>query len=175
MKRVKTQIELNFVNQYPDFNEKVDEKEIEEISVKLCNYFISDKDIVAKSTLAGIKYDKISFEMIFVNNDSIFEINSEYRKKNSPTDVITFALFADAEPKFVFDGEVNLGEIIISLDRIQEQAGEVGNTFKDELYYIISHGILHLLGFDHLSEEEYDFMIGLQKKSLKEVYDKIYE
>ena len=172
---MKTQIELNFVNQYPDFDEKIDEKKIEEISKELCCYFLAKNNVIKKSILEGYVFNKISFELIFVDNNSIWQINKEYRKKDSPTDVITFALFADSDPKFVLDGEINLGEIIVSLDRIQQQSKEIGNTFKDELYYIISHGILHLLGFDHLNEEDYDFMVGLQKESLKEVYDKIYE
>ena len=172
---MKTLIDLNFVNQYPEFADEIDENLVQKISKELCRYFISRNDVVEKSSVNGYDYNKISFELIFVNNDSIWQINREYRDKDSPTDVITFALFADAEPKFVLDGEINLGEIIVSLDRIKQQAEEIGNTFKDELYYIISHGILHLLGFDHLNEEDYDFMVGLQKESLKEVYDKIYK
>lgn len=170
MKKVKTQIDVTFDNQYKEFQVGIEEDEILDIAKELCKFFLSKNDVIEKSALKNFKFNKISFELVFVNNETIHEINRDYRQKDHPTDVITFALFADSEPKFVYDGEISLGEIIVSLDKIEEQAKEIGNEFKDELYYIISHGILHLFGFDHISEEEYNFMVGLQKESLKEVY-----
>lgn len=166
---MKTQIDVTFDNQYDDFQVGINEDEILDIAKKICEFFLSKNDVIEKSVLNDFKFNKISFELVFVNNESIHKINKEYRQKDRPTDVITFALFADSEPKFVYDGEISLGEIVVSLDKIEEQAKEIGNVFKDELYYIISHGILHLFGFDHMSEEEYNFMVGLQKESLKEI------
>ena len=80
---------------------------------------------------------------------------------------MTFAIFADSpkDEQYIIDGEINLGEIIVSLDKIEEQSKENNVTFNDEIYYIISHGILHLLGFDHQSEEEYNFMVNNQNKA----------
>ena len=102
-----------------------------------------------------------------MNNEEIHRINKEYRQKDSPTDVITFAIFADSDEdeKFVFDGEVHLGEIMISLDKIEEQSKENNVTFEDELYYLVSHGVLHLLGYDHQSEEDYNLMVKLQNQA----------
>ncbi len=151
---MKTQIDISFENSYTNFHIDIVEKEVLSVSQKICSFFINDKEILEKSVLRGYEFNKISFELIFVSNEVIHEVNREYRQKDSPTYVITFVLFADSEPKVVYDGEISLGEIIVSLDKIEEQAKEIGNTFKDELYYIISHGILHLLGFDHLSEED---------------------
>ena len=93
----------------------------------------------------------------------------EYREKDYPADIITFAIFADTpvEERFVFDGEINLGEIIIALDKVIEEAEKKGKTKEDELAFLISHGILHLLGFDHQTEEDYNFIIELQDKALK--------
>ena len=58
-----------------------------------------------------------------------------------------------------------MGEIIVSLDKIKEQAEDNNVTFESELYYLISHGILHLLGFDHQTQIEYDFMVDKQNKA----------
>ena len=78
--------------------------------------------------------------------------------------IISFAIFADSLPeeRFIIDDEINLGEIIISLDKTEEQSKNNNVTFDSELYYLISHGILHLLGFDHQTQEEYDFMVEKQ-------------
>ena len=96
-----------------------------------------------------------------VNKEQGYGWNREYRKKDHPTDVITFALFADSEDdeKFIFEEEVNLGEILISIDTIKKQAKE---SVYDELLVVSAHGILHLLGFDHLTEEDYKFMVDKQ-------------
>ena len=97
------------------------------------------------------------------------EINREYRNKDYPADIITFAIFADSEDKFVFDGEINLGEVIIALDKVIEEALKKEVTKEYELAFLISHGILHLLGFDHQTEEDYNFVIDLQNKAQESI------
>ena len=115
----------------------------------------------------NIEFNTISFDIVLCNNEYIHKINKEYRNKDSATDVITFAIFADSTPdeRFIFDDEINLGEIIVSLDKIKEQSTENNVTFDSELYYLISHGILHLLGFDHQNQKDYDFMVENQNKA----------
>lgn len=163
------QINIFVENTYEEFN--IDEVRVFNNSVKITEYLISNNDVFKKSCLNKYKFKSICFDIVLTDNDEIHRINKEYRKKDSPTDVITFAMFADSseEEKFIFDGEINLGEIIISLDKIKEQALENNVTFNDELYYIISHGILHLLGFDHLTPEDYNFMVDYQNKSKAKV------
>ena len=80
--------------------------------------------------------------------------------------MISFAIFADSEPeeRFIFDGEINLGEIIISLDKTKEQADENGHGLYDELYFLLAHGILHLAGYDHQTEETLTEMWNMQKE-----------
>ena len=76
-------------------------------------------------------------------------------------------MFADSpkEERYIFDGEVHLGEIMVSLDKIEEQAKENNVSFEEEIHYIIAHGVLHLLGFDHQTEPEYNFMVDMQNKA----------
>lgn len=104
------------------------------------------------------------FDIIFCDDAKIKEINSQYRGHDCPTDVITFALFFDCEQKVVCDGEIHLGEILISLDTAQRQANENGITLEKEVSTLIAHGILHLLGFDHLTQEDYDFVVEIQER-----------
>ncbi len=165
-----TQIDIGFENIYEgelDVETLVDEKSILNNTEKIMDFLLKLDRIRENFCLKNFDFKSVSFDILLVSDDYIKNINAEYRNKPEPTDVITFALFADSEPKFLLDGDAALGEIIISLDTIKKQAKKNGFTFANELYYIISHGILHLLGYDHLTQEDYDFMVEVQKESLK--------
>lgn len=105
----------------------------------------------------------------FVDNEKIKEINRVYRSKDQVTDVISFAMEEQGE------GEVSivgvdmppvLGDIIISVPRASEQAEEYGHSFTRELGFLAVHGLLHLLGYDHMTEEDEKKMFGKQKEIL---------
>lgn len=147
-------------------NYPVDEVAIYNDVVKMSDFIFQDEFLISKSCLNKYKYNLISFDIVLVNNEEIHRINREYRNKDMPTDVITFAMFADSpeNERYIIDCEINLGEIIVSLDKIESQSKENNVEFIDELYYIISHGILHLLGFDHQNQTDYDFMVENQNK-----------
>lgn len=104
---------------------------------------------------------------MYCDNEKTHEINKEYRNKDYIADIITFSIFADSEEKFIFDKEINLGEFMISLDKVKENSEKNNTTFDYELCFLISHGIMHLLGFDHQSEEDYNFVVGAQKEALE--------
>ena len=160
-----TTINLFVENTYPQY--KIDDVDIYNRALKITNYFFENQEVMSASCLADEKYTDVFFDIVLMNNEEIHQINKEYRKKDSPTDVITFAMFADSpkEERYIFDGEVHLGEIMVSLDKVEVQAKENNVTFDDELNFIIAHGILHLLGFDHMSEPEYNFMVEMQNKA----------
>ena len=124
-------------------------------------------DIIEKSTVFQKQFSNLSFEITFCNDETIREINSTYRNKNKTTDVITFALFADDVNALIMNNTAELGEIIISIDTLIKQAQENKNDIKTELYTLITHGILHLLGFDHLTQKDYDFVVGIQEAVIK--------
>ncbi|MCH5171669.1 MAG: rRNA maturation RNase YbeY [Erysipelotrichales bacterium] len=104
-----------------------------------------------------------------VNNETIHEINKEYRKIDRPTDVISFAFLdeIDGEVKIKGDVKTLLGEIIISVDKAKEQAEEYGHSLIREMSFLFVHGLLHLLGYDHMKKEDEEVMFGLQEEILK--------
>lgn len=90
--------------------------------------------------------------LLFTGNDEIQVINREYRDKDQPTDVISFAYHETED--FDIGPYDTLGDIVISLERVVEQAKEYNHSPKREFFYVLTHGILHLLGYDHIEEEE---------------------
>ncbi|MCM3599535.1 rRNA maturation RNase YbeY [Robertmurraya korlensis] len=107
----------------------------------------------------------------FVDNDRIQEINREYRGKDKPTDVISFALEELGEGEIQISGANMprvLGDIIISIDKAREQATDYGHSVERELGFLAVHGFLHLLGYDHETEAEEKEMFDLQRSILDE-------
>lgn len=107
----------------------------------------------------------------FVTNERIQEINREYRDKNQPTDVISFALEEMGQGETELHGPDMpriLGDIIISVERAHEQAEEYGHSSLRELGFLAVHGFLHLLGYDHMTEEDETIMFGKQREILDE-------
>ena len=122
------------------------------------------------ATVEGIG-DGTEVSITFVTNEAIHEINRQYRDKDQPTDVISFALeeMGDDEVQII-GGEGMprvLGDIIISTDRTREQATEYGHTFERELGFLAVHGFLHLLGYDHMNAEDEKEMFGKQDEILE--------
>lgn len=102
-----------------------------------------------------------------VDDEEIHGINRDYRNVDRPTDVISFPSEEGESIASIPDGF--LGDIIISIPRAEAQAEEYGHSFKRELSFLAVHGTLHLLGYDHMTEEEAAEMFGLQEDILKEM------
>ena len=111
------------------------------------------------------KLDNLEFNIILVDNEYIHKLNRDYRKIDRPTDVITFALedYEDVKTEVRM-----LGDIYISLDKAHEQAEAYGHSFNREISFLAVHGFLHLLGYDHMNEEDERVMFGLQEVILNE-------
>ncbi len=150
-------------------NWQINEKFFIDTAKKIFKFYLTQPVIREHSCLSLYEYNTISFDILYCDSKKTHEINREYRDKDYPADIITFAIFADSDEKFVFDGEINLGEIIIALDKIIEEADKKQTTKEHELAFLISHGILHLLGFDHQTEEDYNFVVELQNRALEYV------
>lgn len=90
--------------------------------------------------------------LLLTGNEQIQVINREFRGKDSPTDVISFAYHENED--FLVGPYDTLGDIVISIERVGEQAKEYNHSFTREFYYVLTHGLLHILGYDHIEEEE---------------------
>lgn len=137
------------------FNES--NKEIKEID-KLQEYM---KFVVEK-----LEISTAIFNIIFVDNERIHEINKEYRKVDRVTDVISFAL--EDNPDIVYEDFRLLGDIYIAIDVAYDQAIEYNHSREREVCFLATHGVLHLLGYDHMTEDEEKEMFGIQEELLKE-------
>lgn len=135
---------------------KVDEEieELEEVR-KFIDFALKDQ-----------KLDNVVFNVIIIDNEEIHKINKEYRGIDRPTDVISFAL-EDDDTFVVMDKRI-LGDIYISIDKAREQATEYGHSLLRELCFLTIHGILHLLGYDHMKESEEKIMLELQERILND-------
>lgn len=123
---------------------------------------INELDAYTKYLLEYMKIDA-SFSVIIVDNDKIHEINKQYRGIDRPTDVISFALEEDEN----YEVKMRLlGDIYISIDKVYEQAKEYNHSVKRELFFLVTHGFLHLLGYDHMEKDEEEEMFSLQEKIL---------
>ncbi len=133
------------------------DKEIEEIN-KLEEYL---KFVVKK-----LDIEKGIFNIIFVSNEEIHKINREYRNTDRVTDVISFAL--EDNKDIVYEDFRLLGDIYIAIDVAYDQAIEYNHSREREVCFLATHGILHLLGYDHMTENEEKEMFSLQEELLKE-------
>lgn len=111
------------------------------------------------------KYD---FSIILVDKNKIHEINREYRNIDKSTDVISFASLDD-DSLLNMEDTIELGDIFINVQAIRDQAKDYGHSLKREFCFLVTHGILHLLGYDHLNPEDEKLMFNLQEEVLNEI------
>lgn len=152
---------MNLTIDFIDETETLKQDQLEMLQ-KLLSHAAKEEGVEAGSEVS----------IMFVNNERITEINRDYRGKDQPTDVISFALDDEEEgdDPIVFDEQIPhlLGEIVISVPKIEEQAADYGHSFERELGFLCVHGFLHLLGYDHMTDEDEKEMFGKQKVLLEQ-------
>lgn len=107
--------------------------------------------------------DSAQLSVVFVSNKEIQRLNKTWRGKDYATDVLSFPLDLEAPPHGL---PFEIGELIISLEKAEEQAEEYGHSFERELAFLFVHGCLHVLGFDHMNSKDEKEMFGRQKEIL---------
>ncbi len=122
----------------------------------------------------GLLDSKLIMTITFTTPEEIRKINKKYRKIDRATDVLSFPMFEKEEldekiknKDFLYEDV--LGDIIISIDKVREQAGEYGHSFERELSYMLVHGFYHLMGYDHIEEEDKKIMRPKEEKILNEL------
>lgn len=113
-----------------------------------------------------LKLNAAIFNIIFVSNEEIHDINKEYRNTDRVTDVISFAL--EDNKDIVYDGFRLLGDIYIAIDVAYDQAIEYNHSREREVCFLATHGLLHLLGYDHMTIADEKEMFGIQEELLSE-------
>lgn len=101
--------------------------------------------------------------LILVDDEVIHKFNKKYRHIDRPTDVLSFAAIDDPEHQ---EDDPYLGDILVSLDAVKRQAIEYDHSEKRELCFLFVHGLLHCLGYDHMSKDDEEVMFGYQDKIL---------
>lgn len=139
------------------------------------------KDLIKKCSLATLKYmgfrTDVEISVVLADNEGIRTLNSMHRGIDKATDVLSFPMFEyDEDGEIIEDyaefnemGELCLGDIVISLERANEQAEEYGHSLEREIGFLTVHSMLHLLGYDHMTPEDEEEMFGYQREILDEI------
>ncbi len=110
--------------------------------------------------------DEVEISVSFVNDEEIKQLNRDYRDKDNVTDVLSFP----TEMNYHIEGiPVILGDVVICLKRAKEQSEEFGHSFERELVYLFVHSMFHLLGYDHIDEDDKVLMRKKEKEALKRI------
>ncbi len=136
---------------------------------------LSMRLLIKKAIKTTLIYEEFSHDaeisLTFVDNEGIRELNRTYRDKDTATDVLSFPLYdfhGGEEP--LGDGRVELGDIVLSLERAREQAAELGHSYEREAAFLCVHSVLHLLGYDHeRSPEDEEIMCERQREIMKKL------
>lgn len=117
---------------------------------------------------------KLYISITLTTPENIRNINKEYRNTDKETDVLSFPMFEQEEIKEIINSKQHLvedvlGDIVISVKKVQEQAIEYGHSFKRELSYMLVHGFYHLMGYDHIKEEDKKEMRPKEEKVLQDL------
>ncbi len=132
-------LELNYL----DIDENEDYKKIIARVLKAC---FKEEDLEDK---------KLYVNVVLTNSKNIREINKDHRGIDKETDVLSFPMYEKDEIKNVqLDNEDILGDMVISIERVEQQAKEYGHSFERELAYMVVHSFYHLLGYDHMNDED---------------------
>jgi len=147
--------------------------------------FDFDYETLAKDVISfTMEHEHFPFEaeisLTLTDNEGIWKVNKEFREIDRPTDVLSFPMLEYDVPEdfsqienqtedcFNPDtGEILLGDIIISVDKVREQAEEYGHSMQREFAFLIVHSMLHLFGYDHMEEQEAAVMEGKQREILE--------
>ncbi|HHX23941.1 MAG: rRNA maturation RNase YbeY [Tepidanaerobacteraceae bacterium] len=116
--------------------------------------------------------DNVEVSIVFVDNNYIHRLNKEYRGVDAPTDVLSFAMreaVSENDNIAEFQTEELLGDVVISLERAYEQSIEYGHSFEREVGYLLVHGLLHLLGYDHILDDDKIIMRQKEEKILNTI------
>lgn len=136
------------------------------------------KNLISSAAKAALEFfdlrTDVEISVMLTDNDGIQVLNKLHRNIDRPTDVLSFPMFEYDEKGDIEEdyaelsemGEICIGDIVISLQRAEEQAGEYGHSFEREVGFLTVHSMLHLLGYDHMTQADEEEMFGYQREIL---------
>ena len=148
------------------------------------------EEIINEVVCASLDYEDCPYEaevnVVLTDNEEIHQVNKEYRNVDAPTDVLSFPMinydkpsdFDSLEEEFDTNtedyfnpdtGELMLGDIVVSVEKVIEQAEKYGHTPTRELAFLVAHSMMHLFGYDHMTEEESSVMEAKQRAVLDNI------
>ena len=142
---------MNYIDVINNYGKVIEEQNVMEDFVKYC--------------ACKLKLKNVMFNVIIIDDKQIHELNKNYRNIDRPTDVITFAL-EDYNDGLSLNVRM-LGDIYISYDKVIKQSSDYGHSKTREICFLAVHGLLHLLGYDHINKEDEEKMFSLQKELLE--------
>ncbi len=144
------------------------------IDIRTKNFPKELEKVMETIALDSLRYEgfdeNCEISISIVDNTEIQQINKQFRNIDRPTDVLSFPMLTFTENEIIEkneNGEIVLGDIIISLERAEEQAKEYGHSLKREIAFLTAHSMLHLLGYDHMEPKEEKEMFTKQKEILE--------
>ena len=139
------------------------------------------KDLIKKCARAALDYmdfrTDVEISVVLIDNEGIRDLNNMHRGIDRATDVLSFPMFEyDEDGNIIEDyaefnemGDICLGDIVISLERAHEQAEEYGHSPEREIGFLCVHSMLHLFGYDHMTDEDEEEMFGYQRDILDKI------
>ena len=124
---------------------------------------------VESENMHNLDKKRCEISVTFVDLDEIHELNKQYRGVDKPTDVLSFPQFDDLEEEIPEVCEICLGDVVICEQKAREQAEEFGHSFERELVYLFTHSVLHLLGYDHMEDDEKKAMREREEEIKKQI------
>lgn len=124
---------------------------------------------VESENMHNLDKKRCEISVTFVDLDKIHELNKQYRGVDKPTDVLSFPQFDDLEEEIPEVCEICLGDVVICEQKAREQAEEFGHSFERELVYLFTHSVLHLLGYDHMEDDEKKAMREREEEIMKQI------
>ena len=141
----------------------------------IINIHYALKMLVRRTVQETLEYEgmenDVEVSVTFIDDKGIQELNNRFRKKDAPTDVLSFPLFdyeGESDEPIFDELSQNLGDIVISLERAMAQANEFGHSFEREVAFLVAHSMLHLLGYDHVDSEEDDKEMRQRQREILE-------
>ena len=116
----------------------------------------------------GVDMERAEISLTLVSLEEIRELNRDYRDVDRETDVLSFPQYEGVE-EMPEEGELCLGDVVICLDKVKSQAEEFGHSFEREFVYLFVHSLLHLLGYDHMEDDEKTVMRAKEEATMKEI------